>query len=71
VLDTIREHARRTGSDRAAALLADPEELISRLTEISPSQFLRVTAIRDQAVEDGIDPDSHEVWNDILEGSHG
>ena len=23
------------------------------------------------AVEDGIDPDSHEVWNTILEGSHG
>ncbi|UYG16430.1 glutamate synthase large subunit [Brachybacterium huguangmaarense] len=71
VLEAIREHSRRTGSDRAAALLADEDELLERLTEIAPREFLRVTEIRDGALEGGIDPDSHEVWNTILEGSHG
>ncbi|UEJ83282.1 glutamate synthase large subunit [Brachybacterium halotolerans subsp. kimchii] len=71
VLEAVREHARRTGSDRAHALLADEDDLISRLVEIAPRAFLRVTEIRDRAQEAGIDPDSHEVWNEILEGSHG
>jgi glutamate synthase (NADPH/NADH) large chain len=71
VLEAVREHSRRTGSDRAHALLADEDDLISRLVEIAPRAFLRVTEIRDRAQEAGIDPDSHEVWNEILEGSHG
>jgi glutamate synthase (NADPH/NADH) large chain len=71
LLSLLAEHVRRTGSDRVAALLADEEDLLGRITEIAPSAFLRVTSIRDRAVEDGIDPDSHEVWNQILEGSHG
>ena len=71
VLEALREHARRTGSVLAAALLEAPEETLARITQIAPREFLRVTALRDRAVEDGIDPDSHEVWNTILEGSHG
>ncbi|MCL6423401.1 glutamate synthase large subunit [Brachybacterium sp. JHP9] len=71
VLETIAEHARRTGSDRASALLADPDGLLSRLTQIAPREFLRITEIRERAADSGIDPDSHEVWNTILEGSHG
>ncbi|GAB2544204.1 glutamate synthase large subunit [Brachybacterium huguangmaarense] len=71
VLDAIREHARRTASDRAAALLEDEDALLARLTEIAPLEFLRVTEIRENALSEGIDPDSHEVWNTILEGSHG
>ncbi|PZP16847.1 MAG: glutamate synthase large subunit [Brachybacterium faecium] len=71
VLEALAEHAHRTGSPLAAALLEDPEATLARITEIAPREFLRVTALRDQAVESGIDPDSHEVWNTILEGSHG
>lgn len=71
VLRTIQEHARRTGSDRAHALLADEDSLLGRLTEIVPRDFLRVTALREDALARGIDPDSAEVWNEILEGSHG
>ncbi|MDO5662357.1 MAG: glutamate synthase-related protein, partial [Brachybacterium sp.] len=71
VLETVREHHRRTGSDRAAELLADEDALIARLTAVSPRAFLRVTAIREDAAADGIDPDSHLVWNTILEGHHG
>ncbi len=71
VLEALTEHAHRTGSPQAAALLEDPEATLARITEIAPREFLRVTALRDQAVENGIDPDSHEVWNTILEGSHG
>ncbi|MGP9693620.1 glutamate synthase large subunit [Brachybacterium sp. AOP25-B2-12] len=71
VLEAVREHARRTGSDSAEALLADEDALVARLTEIAPRAFLRVTQIREDALEGGIDPDSHEVWNSILEGSLG
>ena len=49
----------------------DADGTLARITEIAPREFLRVTALRDRAVTDGIDPDSHEVWNTILEGSHG
>ncbi|WP_010534461.1 glutamate synthase large subunit [Brachybacterium squillarum] len=71
VLSEIREHARRTGSDRATALLADEEELLGRLTEISPRAFLRITGIREDALAAGIDPNSNEVWNTIMEATHG
>ncbi len=71
VLEVLRDHRARTGSDRTAALLADEKALFERLTEIAPRDFLRVTEIRERAQADGIDPDSHEVWNEILEGSHG
>jgi len=71
VLDAVREHARRTGSDLAAELLSDEDALLGRLREIVPTEFLRVTALREDALEAGIDPDSHEVWNTILEGSNG
>src|SRR5690606_37574427 len=69
VLGIVREHARRTGSDRAAALLADEEELLGRLTEISPRAYLTVTAIRQDAAARGIDPDANDVWNEIMEAT--
>ncbi|MFC0674841.1 glutamate synthase large subunit [Brachybacterium hainanense] len=71
VLEAVREHARRTGSDRAADLLTDEDALLARLNAIVPREFLRVTALRSDALAAGIDPDSHEVWNMILEGSRG
>ena len=71
VLDALAEHERRTGSDRAAALLADTDELFTRLTEIAPRAFLEITGIREDALAAGIDPDSNEVWNTIMEATHG
>ncbi|MFC7374377.1 MULTISPECIES: glutamate synthase large subunit [unclassified Brachybacterium] len=71
VLEAVSEHARRTGSDRAAALLADEDELMSRLTEVAPRAFLRITSIREDALAQGVDPDSNDVWNEIMESTHG
>ncbi|MGO1226824.1 MAG: glutamate synthase large subunit [Brachybacterium sp.] len=71
VLEAVRDHAARTGSDRAAALLADEEELFGRLTEIAPRAFLTITALREDAVARGNDPDANDVWNEILEATHG
>ena len=71
VLEALRDHLARTGSDRAAALLADEEELLGRLTEIAPRAFLTITAIRDDAVARGEDPDANDVWNEIMEATHG
>jgi glutamate synthase (NADPH/NADH) large chain len=71
VLEALRDHLARTGSDRAAALLADEEELLGRLTEIAPRAFLTITAIREDAVARGADPDANDVWNEIMEATHG
>ncbi|MGP9537077.1 glutamate synthase large subunit [Brachybacterium sp. AOP43-C2-M15] len=71
VLDALRDHAERTGSDRARALLADETELLGRLTEIAPRAFLTITGIRENAVAQGIDPDANDVWNEIMEATHG
>ncbi|WP_114856087.1 glutamate synthase large subunit [Brachybacterium sp. YJGR34] len=71
VLEALRDHAARTGSDRAAALLADEAELMERLTEIAPRAFLTITGIREDALTRGIDPDSNDVWNEIMEATHG
>ncbi|ATG54963.1 glutamate synthase large subunit [Brachybacterium ginsengisoli] len=71
VLEAVRDHATRTGSDRAKALLADEEELLGRLTEIAPRAFLTITALREDAVARGNDPDANDVWNEILEATHG
>src|SRR5699024_3297882 len=50
VLEAITEDERRTGSDRAAALLSDPEELLDRITQVTPRAFLRITGIREDAL---------------------
>ncbi|HLQ79480.1 MAG TPA: glutamate synthase large subunit [Brachybacterium sp.] len=71
VLEAVRDHAARTGSDRAAALLADEEELLERLTRIAPRAFLTVTALREAAAARGEDPDANHVWNEIMEATHG
>ena len=71
VLETVAEHVRRTGSDRAAALLADPEELLERITQITPRAFLTITGIREAALARGTDPDANDVWNEIMESTHG
>lgn len=71
VLEMLRDHATRTGSDRARALLADEEELLGRLTQIAPQAFLTITGIRENALAQGIDPDANDVWNEIMEATHG
>ncbi|WP_394214669.1 glutamate synthase large subunit [Brachybacterium vulturis] len=71
VLEALADHVARTGSDRAAALLADEEELLERLTEIAPRAFLTITALREDAAARGEDPDANHVWNEIMEATHG
>ena len=71
VLEAMADHTARTGSDRAAALLADQEELWERLTEIAPRAFLTITALREEAATRGDDPDANHVWNEIMEATHG
>ena len=67
VLEAIRDHAVRTGSDRARELLEDEDALLARLTEVVPSAFLTITAMRESAVARGEDPDANDMWNEILE----
>ncbi len=71
VLEVLADYAEATGSAQARELLADPDMLFLRLSEIVPTEFERVMTIRQSALDRDIDPDSNEVWNEILEGSHG
>ncbi|ASK67245.1 glutamate synthase large subunit [Brachybacterium avium] len=71
VLEAVADHAARTGSDRATALLEHEEELLERLTEIAPRPFLTITALREDAAARGEDPDANTVWNEIMEATHG
>ena len=67
VVQLLREHARLTGSEVAAALLADLPTSLARFTKILPRDFAAVQLIRERAEQRGADPDGSEVWNEILE----
>ncbi|MBK0421395.1 glutamate synthase large subunit [Leucobacter sp. CSA2] len=71
----LRDHAERTGSEIASALLEQldrkPERVFSRFTRLIPRGFARVLDIRIRADERGLDPDGEQVWNEILEATNG
>ncbi|MCI9887601.1 glutamate synthase large subunit [Micrococcales bacterium 31B] len=66
----LTQYAKETDSSIARDLLAEGE-LAKRFTKVFPREFAKVRAIRAEAVEEGIDPDSNEVWTRIVEASHG
>ncbi|WP_127572674.1 glutamate synthase large subunit [Georgenia faecalis] len=71
VLDLLRRHLEHTDSQRAAELLADPDSALSRFTKVLPRQFAAVNAALAKAAEEGLDAGAPDVWNTILEASHG
>ena len=56
---------------RAAELLADPDAACARFTKVLPRQFAAVSAALAKAADEGLDAGSPDVWNTILEASHG
>ena len=65
-------HADQTGSEVAAALLADGAgPLGERFTTVVPAQYAEVVALRAAAVEREEDPDGAAVWEQILEATRG
>ena len=67
----IELHVAETGSVLANRLLANYAAEIEHFTRILPRDYSNVLKIRDRAVEAGVDPDSPEVWEQILEVTNG
>ncbi|MGL5816383.1 MAG: glutamate synthase large subunit [Phycicoccus sp.] len=71
VRDLLERHHRWTGSGVAARLLEQPDDAYARFTLILPRAYQRVLDVRSTAVAEGLDPDSAQVWERIMEASHG
>ncbi|VEG26292.1 Ferredoxin-dependent glutamate synthase 1 [Actinomyces howellii] len=67
----LETHVAETGSQRAAALLADPASLADRFTRILPRHYAAVRRILAQAQSEGLTPSDPTVWQSILEVSRG
>jgi len=58
-------------TDYAQRLLDDLPASLARFTRIQPTQFAQVTEILSEADASGVDREDPEVWQKILEVSHG
>ena len=74
-LDVVRalleEHREMTDSAVAEALLADWPGASGRFTLVLPRDYQRVLDVRATAEAEGLDPDGAQVWERIMEASHG
>jgi len=71
VTDLLERHAAETGSELAAAILADPEQELASFVKVLPRDYAAVLQTRQAAVDEGLDPDGDVVWNRILEVTGG
>ena len=69
--DLVRLHQEETESTVAAELLQDWPHAVQRFTKVLPRDYRRVLEIREAARQEGLDPDSNEVFTRITEASHG
>ncbi len=69
VTDLLERHRDETGSTVAAELLESGD--LSGFVKVLPRDYAAVLATRQQAVEEGLDPDGDVVWNRILEATNG
>ncbi|MFM7013693.1 MAG: glutamate synthase large subunit [Actinomycetota bacterium] len=67
----LEAHQIETGSRIAERILSDFDAEMPNFTLLMPTDFSSVTAIRDSALERGVDPDSDLVWKEILEATNG
>ncbi len=71
VHDLLERHVRWTDSAVAARLLADWGSARSAFTLVLPRAYQRVLDVRAEAVAEGLDLDSPQVWERIMEASRG
>ena len=67
----LQAHLANTGSLLAQEMLSDFETEIENFTVVTPRDYSNVLKVRAQAVAQGEDPDSPEVWERILEVTNG
>jgi glutamate synthase (NADPH/NADH) large chain len=69
--ELLELHASETGSLLAKKILEDFETALEDFTLVLPSDYSSVLEIRAGATARGEDPDSDEIWQKILEVTHG
>ena len=69
VKELLTQHAEETGSAVATSLLEDWPASLVRFSLVTPREYQRVLSIRKDAEGMGVDPDSAQVWNQIMEVS--
>jgi glutamate synthase (NADPH/NADH) large chain len=71
VRDLLSKHFDATSSNFAKELLNDFDKALDDFSAISARDYENVLSIRNRAQADGLDPDSSEVWNQIMEVTSG
>ena len=67
----LEEHVAETGSPNARRILSDFDTELANFVRVLPRDYARVLEIQVKAEELGYEPDSDEVWTQILEVSNG
>ena len=67
----MEAHVTNTGSQLAKELLGEFSEVVGEFSIVTPRDYANVLKVRAKAMTDGIDPDSPEVWERILEVTNG
>ena len=67
----LENHKQATGSLLATRILSSFDESVAHFTKVLPRDYANVLEIRAKAVSSGQDPDSEEVWEQILEVTNG
>ena len=71
IADLLERHRSETGSEVAAALLADLPASLDRFTKVLPRDYDAVLTTRAAVLEEGLDPDGDTAWARILEATRG
>lgn len=69
--DLLEQHVAETGSALAKAMLDDFDNEISHFVRVLPRDYAAVLQTRQDAVDQGLDPDGDIVWSRILEVTGG
>jgi glutamate synthase (NADPH/NADH) large chain len=67
----LESYVAETDSNLAKRILADFDTEISHFVRVLPRDYANVLAIRAKAKSASIDPDSEDVWQEILEVTNG
>jgi glutamate synthase (NADPH/NADH) large chain len=67
----LEQHIEATDSALAKSLLKNFESEVQNFTCVLPRDYSSVLKIRARAEDEGIDPDSDEIWQQILEVTNG
>ena len=71
VTDLLKRHVDETESELAARMLADLDATLAKFVKVLPRDYAAVLLTRQNAVDEGLDPDGDVVWSRIMEVTGG